>query len=135
MDVKEQLGEINLQLLNAVTLVVYEMENKDKNDLFILSKLVDDKSLTNLISFFNGCSIKFPTIKEYEDSTIIAMYYFLTEMKGVDFNEATKFIESQAGLKVEEDYRIIGRKLSKLKKELAIKTALLIKEVEEENNG
>lgn len=127
-NLKKQLGEINSEIFSSLIFVVYEVKSGNKNDLFMLSKLLDEKSLNNMINFYNGSTIKLPTISEYKESTVLALYYFLTDIKNLEFSKATEVIESQ-GYKVEQEPKVLGKKLEALRKQITVRTNELIEEI------
>lgn len=84
----------------------------------MLAKLLDEQSLIKLIDYYDGSEIKIPTKKEYKQNMTLAIYFFLTEVKGFSFKKASEMIKDMSGLEIEESEQVIGRRLSKLKDKL-----------------
>ena len=122
--------EENSKILETITLLVYEIENDKKNDLFLLARLLDEQSLVNMISYFGGHTIKLPTSDEYYNSSVIAMMFYLVDIKGMLFPEAKAFLEKQ-DIKFQEHESIVGRKLAKSRQTLALKMAQIIEELKD----
>jgi hypothetical protein len=117
-ELQKQLSDSNLEILNSISFIIFELENNTKNDLFMLAKLLDEQSLIKLIDYYDGSEIKIPTKKEYKQNMTLAIYFFLTEVKGFSFKKASEMIKEMSGLEIEESEQVIGRRLSKLKDKL-----------------
>jgi hypothetical protein len=117
-ELQKQLSDSNLEILNSISFIIFELENNTKNDLFMLAKLLDEQSLIKLIDYYDGSEIKIPTKKEYKQNMTLAIYFFLTEVKGFSFKKASEMIKDMSGLEIEESEQVIGRRLSKLKDKL-----------------
>lgn len=109
--------------------IVYELMN-ESNDLFMLSKLCDEKSLDNIINFFDGAKIKFPSKEEYFDSKILARYIYLLEIKKISFNDSTKMIESELNIAI-PDTMFWNKKINDLKKKIDYNVEKLFDEKKE----
>lgn len=129
-DLDKIFEEENSKMLTTLTLLVYDFENSNKNDLFMLARLLDEESLVNLINYFGGHSIKIPTVEEYENSSTIAFMLYLVDIKNMSFSEAKKFLENQ-GVKFNEHETVIGRKLSTVRQSLALKMAQVVEEMKD----
>lgn len=125
-DLQKQLSDINVELLNSISLIIFEIENNTKNDLFMLAKTLDEKSLARLIDYYDGSEIKMPSKNEYKQNLILALYFYLIEIKGFSFKKATDMMKDMSNLEVEESEQYIGRRLSKVKEKLKERLILLI---------
>ena len=92
----------------------------------MLSKLLNEESLVKLIDYYDGSEIKIPTKREYKQNMVLAIYFFLTEIKGFSFKKATETLKDMSGLEIDESEQIIGRRLSKLKDKLKIKLTQIL---------
>lgn len=128
-DIDEKITEINLSLINSISFLVYEIENNDKNDLFMLSKLLDEQSLTNLINYYNGTTIKLPTKLEYKRNLTLALYFYLIDLKGFTFAQASEILKSQTGFEIDENEKSIGLRLKYLKDKLKVKVLQMIEDL------
>lgn len=122
--------EENKTLLDTITFMVYEIENSDKNDLFMLTKLLDDKSLTNLIDYFNGNTIRVPTKEQFKISSILAYMFYLTDIKQMSFQEAKDSLKD-IGIDISGQEVLVGKRLSSIRRKLTIKLMEIIKEMED----
>lgn len=127
-DIEEKMTEINLSLINSIAFLIYEIDNNDKNDLFILSKLLDEQSLINMINYYNGATIKLPTKLEYKRNLNMSLYFYLIEIKGFSFKEATEIIRNMSGYK-EEDELGIAKRLSLVKDKLKTRVLQIIEDL------
>lgn len=128
-DIDEKITEVNLSLINSISFLVYEIENNDRNDLFMLSKLLDEQSLTNLINYYNGTTIKLPTKLEYKRNLTLALYFYLIELKGFTFAQASEILKNQTGFQIDENEKSIGLRLKYLKDKLKVKVLQMIEEL------
>lgn len=128
-DVEEKITEINLSLINSISFLVYEIENNDKNDLFILSKLLDEQSLINMINYYNGATIKLPTKLEYKRNLTLALYFYLMEIKGFTFNQSSQIMKEMSGFKIDEAENNIGKRLYLLKDKLKNRVVQMVEEL------
>lgn len=128
-DIEEKITEVNLSLINSISFLVYEIENNDKNDLFMLSKLLDEQSLTNIINYYNGTTIKLPTKLEYKRNLTLALYFYLIELKGFTFAQASEILKNQTGFEIEENEKSIGLRLKYLKDKLKVRVLQIIEEL------
>lgn len=122
--------EENKVLLDTITFMVYEIENSDKNDLFMLTKLLDDKSLTNLIDYFNGNTIRVPTKEQFKISSILAYMFYLTDIKQMSFQEAKDSLKD-IGIDISGQEVLVGKRLSSIRRKLTIKLMEIVKEMED----
>jgi len=127
--VKDLVSELNLQMLNSITFLVYELESGNKNDLFMLSKLLDEESLNNLINYYNGANIRIPTVEDFKRSTILGLFYYLMDVKNLSFSESKTIIESY-GYKIEDDSISLGKRVSSLRKQLANRILNVIEDIQ-----
>lgn len=125
-EIQKQLSDSNIEILNSISLIVFELENNTKNDLFMLAKLLDENTLASLIDYFDGKEIRMPSKKEYKENLIIALYFYLTEIKGYSFKKSTDTIKELSNLEIDESEQYIGRKLSKFKDKLKQKLVQII---------
>jgi len=127
--IDNNLNEINLSIINSISFLIYEIENNDKNDLFILSKLLDEQSLINIINYYNGATIKLPTKLEYKRNLILSLYFYLIEIKGYSFQDAAKIIKDKAGYEIEEHDHLFGKKLKAIKDKLKQRVIQMLEEL------
>jgi hypothetical protein len=130
-ELKSKISKLDLESLNSITFLVYEIENDSKNDLFILSKLIDEKSLNRLINHYDGTAIRIPSIDDYKRSSVLALYFYLMDIKNKSFKDATNIIES-SGYKIEESISSIGKQVSALRQKLAIRIKEVIEDIQDE---
>jgi len=117
-------------LIESAAFAIYEINNSSKNDLFMLSKLLDEQSLVNLISYYGGTQIKVPTREEYNESSLLALYFFFVDIKGLTFSQATDILK-KSGCTLTEPPNILGKKLAQVRQKLAIKLSQIVQEIQE----
>jgi len=128
-EINEDMTEINLSIINSISFLIYEIENNDKNDLFILSKLLDEQSLINIINYYNGTTIRLPSKLEYKRNLILSLYFYLVEIKGYDFKQASQIIKDKAGYEIEEHDHLFGKKLKAIKDKLKERVLQMLEEL------
>lgn len=106
------------QALNALSLLIFSFDS-DKNDLFILAKLLKPEDVAKLVYYYNGASLKIPTIEDFKRAKILASCYYLREIKGWSWPDIKEYL----GLTEEEELedsstKSIGKQLAKVKKDL-----------------
>lgn len=106
------------QALNALSLLIFSFDS-DKNDLFILAKLLKPEDIAKLVYYYNGASLKIPTIEDFKRAKILASCYYLREIKGWSWPDIKEYL----GLTEEEELedsstKSIGKQLAKVKKDL-----------------
>jgi len=106
--------ERNKNLFSILTLYIYQMESKN-SDLHILSKLLDKESLKKLIKYYNGDSLKLPTVDEYVSSEILAICFYLKEIKHYTWEEIKEFLNLPSWNTDSFNTIVIGRKINKIK--------------------
>lgn len=125
-NLQEKLSSFNLDLLKSLSFIIYELENNSKNDLFMLSKLLDEDSLTKIIDYYNGSTLTIPTKEEYKMCSLLSLFFYLTEIKEMSFSQAKEFIKKNGNVELEFSEQTIGRRLNKVKEKLKIKILELI---------
>lgn len=123
----EKNTESEVEALNQLALTIYDIESKD-SDLYVLAKLLPDKYLHKVISHYdsnNGNAMKLPTKKEFHDCLLIALTFYLHEIKGYRWPEIREIVNY-----TKEEEKLfsavsLGKKIAKLKKIILNKKTLL----------
>ena len=104
-------------ILNLVTSVTYASESAN-NDLYVLSKYLKDEDIKNLILNMSGKKIQLPTLDDYYRSTLIAICFYLLEIKGMKWEEVKEKMKKENSFIFDKYISTIdvGRKISKIKK-------------------
>ena len=115
------------QILEYITSVTYASESAN-NDLYIISKYLKNEDIKNLIFNLSGKKLQLPTIEEYYKSYIVAVCFYLIEIKGMEWKEVKERLESQNKLIFEKYMTVndIGRKIGKIKKYINSKLSEII---------
>lgn len=79
-------------LFDSLSLIIYQMES-EKTDLHILADLLDADTLQKVVSYFNGAKLSIPTREEYQQNLLLAVCFFLKEIKGMSWPAIKKFID------------------------------------------
>ena len=104
-------------ILNLVTSVTYASESAN-NDLYVLSKYLKDEDIKSLILNMSGKKIQLPTIDDYYRSTLIAICFYLLEIRGMKWEEVKEKMKKENSFIFDKYISTIdiGRKISKIKK-------------------
>lgn len=106
------------QALNALSLLIFSFDS-EKNDLFILAKLLKPSEIAKLVYYYNGASLRIPTIEEYKRSKILASCYYLREIKGWDWITIKEYLSLTDEETPDEGLtKSIGKNIAEIKREL-----------------
>jgi len=127
---KTELPSIFFQL----TLYIYQ-QKINEHDLYILAKLLNYEDLIKLINYYDGGLLKLPTKKEFKESYILAVCFFLKEIKNWDWKKIKQCLDLS-----EEDLNSykLGYEINKLKNSLNKDLTIILeylKSKEEQQNG
>ena len=114
----KSISESNKKILNELILWSYADVQHNK-DLYHLGEILPPKYLMQLISYFDGETIKLPTKKEYEDHLFLILVYYLRKQHGFSWKDVKIYLD----ITKDEEKRLIspistGKKLLKLQKRL-----------------
>jgi hypothetical protein len=107
------------KLFNQITLYIYYLFSREsKSDIYILGKQLPNDQLKNLITYYNGDKINVPTIDEFREANILAICYFLKEIKGWSWEQIKKFFPSKEYKDFEFSSISFGKKINTIKESL-----------------
>lgn len=112
--------------LDVVSIVLFMNKNsKELGDLFSILKLDD---FIKVVSLFENRTIEFPSKKEIQEAIEISLFYYYKNIRGVESYDELKNLN----IIEQKDFssRSIGKKLTKLDKELKEKMLEILKEIE-----
>ena len=112
--------------LDVVSIVLFMNKNsKELGDLFSILKLDD---FIKVVSLFENRTIEFPSKKEIQEAIEISLFYYYKNIRGVESYDELKSLN----IVEQKDFssRSIGKKLTKLDKELKEKMLEILKEIE-----
>lgn len=113
--------------LDTISLLVYSIECDQKNDLYLLAKaLQEQNSLSNIVKYFSGTTLKIPTLKQFKLYEQIAIYFYFTEVERKRFSFVTDLLKQNGN---EVNHILIGKKLSEFKDKLTVKLNEVIQEL------
>lgn len=113
--------------LDTISLLVYSIECDQKNDLYLLAKaLQEQNSLSNIVKYFSGTTLKIPTLKQFKLYEQIAIYFYFTEVERKKFSFVTDLLKQNGN---EVNHILIGKKLSEFKDKLTVKLNEVIQEL------
>ncbi len=113
--VSEYTGE---KLLRALSLLVFSF-NIEKDDLYILAKLLNPEQLDKLIYYYNGTSLRIPSIEDYKRSKIIVSCFYLREIKGWRWPDIREFLNLTEDEELEDSpSKSVAAEIRKMKEEL-----------------
>lgn len=112
--------------LDVVSIVLFMNKNsKELGDLFSILKLDD---FIKVVSLFENRTIEFPSKKEIQEAIEISLFYYYKNIRGVESYDELKDLNIIE--KKDFSSRSIGKKLTKLDKELKEKMLEILKEIE-----
>lgn len=115
-EIKNHLKQKSFFSIDFISLLVYVIECNQKNDLYLLAKaLQEQNTLSNIVEYFGGTTIKVPNKEEYLLYNQIAIYFYFMEVQGLPFHKITESLK-QNGQEISPT--IIGRKLSQFREKL-----------------
>ena len=113
--------------LDTISLLVYSIECDQKNDLYLLTKaLKEENSLSNIVKYFSGTTLKIPTLEQFKLYEQIAIYFYFTEVERKRFSFVTDLLKQNGN---EVNHILIGKKLSEFKDKLTVKLNEVIQEL------
>lgn len=112
--------------LDVVSIVLFMNKNsKELGDLFSILKLDD---FIKVVGLFENRTIEFPSKKEIQEAIEISLFYYYKNIRGVESYDELKNLN----IVEQKDFssRSIGKKLTKLDKELKEKMLEILREIE-----
>lgn len=105
------------QVLEYITSITYASESAN-NDLYIISKYLKSEDIRNLVFNLSGKKIQLPTIEEYYKSYIVAICFYLIEMKGMKWDEVKERLQAENNLIFDKYVTVmdVGRRIGKIRK-------------------
>jgi hypothetical protein len=115
-----KIEEYNVKkIFNQLSLYIYYLESRDtKKDLYVLAKILPEEYLSKVISYFDGDIIKMPTKAEYKESYVLALCYYLKEIKQWSWVQIKEFLSLPDLEKDDLSSIKIGKKINKIKEEI-----------------
>lgn len=112
-----QEKEDTKKIINQIFLYVASLQ-EERNDLYVLAKILDDDTLWELISFYSGEVIKMPSKEEALESLLVTTCFYLKEIKGWSWSEVKNFMNLPEKYQEQISNISLGGKINKLKKQL-----------------
>ena len=101
-------------IFHLLSLYIYVSESGD-TDLPILARLLDEKSLQTLISFYDGDNLKLPTKEEYKRCMLTALCFWLRVFKNYSWDEIRDYLGLTENDKDIFSSMSLGGKIGKIK--------------------
>jgi len=114
------------KIFNELALWIYQQES-GQHDLYILAKILEEKELFKLISYFDGDTIKLPTKEEHRALMLTAVCYYLKEVKRYGWNEIKEFLDLPENNAKLLSSISIGKKMCKLSEKMSRELAEILK--------
>ncbi len=73
-------------------LYVFSVESKQQNDLHLIAKILPIEHTMNLVNYFSGDTVKFPTKDQLYSAYLTAICYYLKCIKGKSWSEIKDFL-------------------------------------------
>ena len=102
-------------LLHQISLLMFKL-NSDDNDLYELYKneRIDNDTLTELVNYYDGGTVTFPTKKEYKNNLLLIMIYYLKILKQQSWDQVKKQLKLSETELANSTTISIGRQLMEL---------------------
>lgn len=89
----KKIDELDKQIFSQLALYIYYLESKKtESDLYILAKLLPEEYLERVISFYDGASLKLPKNEDYKKTYLLAICYYLKEIKHWGWDQIKAFV-------------------------------------------
>jgi len=118
-------GEGTEKIFNQLALYLYSLDSHE-NDLYILAKILPEKELQKVITYFDGRHIKIPTQEKYQECLVLSLCFYLKEVKGWSWPEIKQFLDLPEKYKKEVSSISLGGKINNIKKRLTTDLKTLI---------
>lgn len=105
------------KLFNQISLYIYYIfsTTRAQSDLYILAKLLSHKDLRKLIDYFSGDKIVVPTYEELLEADVLAICYYLKEIRGWNWEQIKKFFPSEEYQNFDFSSISFGKKINSVK--------------------
>ena len=104
------------EILNQLCLYVYA-QNAKETDLYHLAKILPDKYLNDVVDYYDGAVVKFPTKQQFHDSLLLAICFFLHEIEGYGWDDIRRILHIPKNSELFSSVSL-GKKLSGIKYEM-----------------
>lgn len=84
--------QLDKSIFNQIALYIFGQE-ANNTDLYFLAKLLTEKSLMDVIDFYDGEIIKPPPKKTYKECLLITICFYLYTINGWNWNEIKEFLK------------------------------------------
>jgi len=110
--------KVSKESLEIITWFIYQLEENRQHDLWLIAKILPEKYSANLVSYFDGDYIKFPTKEQYIELRLLSVCFFLKEIQGWGWDQIKTFLNINE--KDNESFSPIslGNKINKIKEYL-----------------
>jgi hypothetical protein len=106
-------------VFNQLFLYICSIEARTSSeDLYILAKLLKANDIKKIIDFYDGDTLKIPRKEDYRISMLVALCFFLKEIKGYSWSDIKDFIDLSDNNTDILSTISIGRKINNIKAKL-----------------
>lgn len=89
----KKVDELDKQIFSQLALYIYYLEGKrTESDLYVLAKIIPEEYVDKIISYFDGTNLKLPKNDDYKKSYLLAICYYLKEIKHWNWEQIKAFI-------------------------------------------
>lgn len=104
------------KIFNQVTFYIYYIfSTRTQSDLYILAKLLPPKELKKVIEYFGGDKINVPSNDELLEANILAICYYLKEVREWNWDQIKKFFPSKEYQNFDFNSISFGKKINNIK--------------------
>ena len=82
------------QVFDSLSFYIYSLQI-DKNYLYLLAKMLPDGVIQKLVAYYDGDYLRIPSKEEYYSAKVLAVCYYLNEVRQWSWDEIKDFLEVQ----------------------------------------
>jgi len=119
-DFLETEKKCNRELLAQLTLYIFSLESKEqKHDLYLLAKKLPMEQLIDIISYFDGDTLKLPTKEQFFKSYIISIAFYMKTVLELDWTQIKEILNLPSNESDRLSSISIGRKINDIKEKFS----------------
>jgi hypothetical protein len=118
------------EILNQIILFIYYLESSSsQSDLFILGRLLPHDQLYKLIAYYDGDILKMPSKDEFKKSYILAVSFYLKEIKNWNWEDIKKILPDAQQYEEFTSSISLGKKIGQIKEKMNKELYKLLKDL------
>lgn len=115
------------KIFNILSFFIYQLE-AGETDLFMLAKLLENKDLRKIIKYYDGDSIRMPSVEKHKECELLAFTFFMREIKKKSWNDIKQILKLPENFENEISSISLGKKHTEIKKKINEETINILKQ-------